>query len=100
MAAVTLYTTRFCPYCVRAKHLLDRKGVAYREIAVDGSAELRREMMERSGRHTVPQIWIGARHVGGCDDLYELERRGELDAALQAAVNAGESQTHKHNEDQ
>jgi len=100
MAAVTLYTTRFCPYCVRAKHLLDRKGVAYREIAVDGDAELRREMMERSGRHTVPQIWIGARHVGGCDDLYELERRGELDAALRAAVNAGESETHKHNEDQ
>lgn len=85
MVAVTLYTTRFCPYCIRAKHLLDRKGVAYLEISVDGNAELRREMTERSGRHTVPQIWIGARHVGGCDDLYDLERRGELDAALQAA---------------
>ena len=92
MAAVTLYTTRFCPYCVRAKHLLDRKGVAYREISVDGNAELRREMTQRSGRHTVPQIWIGARHVGGCDDLYELERRGELDATLRAAADeAGES---------
>ena len=92
MASVTLYTTRFCPYCVRAKHLLDRKGVAYREISVDGNAELRREMMQRSGRHTVPQIWIGARHVGGCDELYELERRGELDAALRAAADeAGES---------
>lgn len=92
MAAVTLYTTRFCPYCVRAKHLLDRKGVAYREISVDGNAELRREMTQRSGRHTVPQIWIGARHVGGCDDLYELERRGELDVALRAAADeAGES---------
>lgn len=92
MASVTLYTTRFCPYCVRAKHLLDRKGVAYREISVDGNAELRREMTQRSGRHTVPQIWIGARHVGGCDDLYELERRGELDAALRAAADeAGES---------
>jgi len=92
VAAVTLYTTRFCPYCVRAKHLLDRKGVAYREISVDGNAELRREMTQRSGRHTVPQIWIGARHVGGCDDLYELERRGELDATLRAAADeAGES---------
>lgn len=92
MASVTLYTTRFCPYCVRAKHLLDRKGVAYREISVDGNAELRREMTQRSGRHTVPQIWIGARHVGGCDELYELERRGELDVALRAAADeAGES---------
>jgi glutaredoxin 3 len=92
MAAVTLYTTRFCPFCVRAKHLLDRKGAAYREISVDGNAELRREMMQRSGRHTVPQIWIGSRHVGGCDDLYELERRGALDAALRAAADdAGES---------
>jgi glutaredoxin 3 len=86
MAPVTIYTTRFCPYCIRAKHLLDRKGVVYEEIHVDGNAELRREMMQRSGRHTVPQIWIGARHVGGCDDLYELERRGALDAALQAAA--------------
>lgn len=87
MADVTLYTTRFCPYCIRAKHLLDRKGVAYNEIRVDGNAELRREMTERSGRHTVPQIWIGERHVGGCDDLYELERRGELDSALHAVSN-------------
>jgi glutaredoxin 3 len=88
MAAVTLYTTRFCPYCIRAKQLLERKAVPYREIPVDGNAELRREMSARSGRHTVPQIWIGTRHIGGCDELYELERRGELDAALTAAEAA------------
>lgn len=83
--AVTLYTTRYCPYCIRAKQLLEHKGVAYREIPVDGNPELRREMTARSGRHTVPQIWIGERHIGGCDELYDLERRGELDAALAAA---------------
>lgn len=82
MAGVVLYTTRYCPYCIRAKQLFDRKAVTYREIAVDGDSALRQEMMARSGRYTVPQIWIGERHVGGCDDLYALERRGELDALL------------------
>lgn len=82
MVPVTIYTTRYCPYCMRAKKLLDHKGVAYREIAVDGQPALRREMEERSGRHTVPQIWIGAQHVGGCDELHELERRGELNTLL------------------
>ncbi|MCB1841618.1 MAG: glutaredoxin 3 [Halioglobus sp.] len=81
-APVTLYTTRYCPYCVRAKQLLDAKGVSYREIGVDAEPQRRREMMERSGQRTVPQIWIGERHVGGCDDLYDLERRGQLDALL------------------
>ena len=84
MAAVTLYTTRYCPYCFQAKRLLDQKAVKYREIGVDGDVELRRRMTALSGRHTVPQIWIGARHIGGCDDLYELERRGELDGLLRA----------------
>jgi glutaredoxin 3 len=88
MAAVTLYTTRYCPYCIRAKQLLDRKGAAYHEISVDGDPELRRKMTALSGRHTVPQIWIGARHVGGCDELHELERRGELDSALRAAQDS------------
>lgn len=83
MAAVTLYTTRYCPYCVRAKHLLDQKKAAYREIPVDGDPGLRAEMEQLSGRHTVPQIWIGDRHIGGCDELWALERRGELDALLQ-----------------
>lgn len=84
MAAVTLYTTRYCPFCIRAKALLDHKGVAYTDISVDNNPALRQEMMAKSGRHTVPQIWIGERHVGGCDDLMALERRGSLDELLAA----------------
>lgn len=79
---VTLYTTRYCPYCIRARQLLQSKGVTYDEIAVDEQPALRREMMQRSGRRTVPQIWIGERHIGGCDELYQLERAGRLDALL------------------
>lgn len=82
MASVLIYTTRYCPYCVRAKQLLRSKGVEFTEMAVDDDPSLRDEMTRRSGRHTVPQIWIGDRHVGGCDDLYALEARGELDAWL------------------
>jgi len=81
-APVTLYTTRFCPYCIRARRLLDRKGVDYTDIAVDREPARRQEMMERSGQRTVPQIWIGERHIGGCDELHELERDGRLDALL------------------
>jgi len=83
MRPVVLYTTRFCPYCIRAKQLLDSKQVAYEERAVDGDPQLRREMSLRAGRTSVPQIWIGDTHVGGCDDLYALERKGKLDALLQ-----------------
>ena len=79
---VTIYTTRSCPYCHAAKRLLDSKKVQYGEIAVDGNRELRAEMEKRSGRYTVPQIWINDLHVGGCDDLYDLERAGELDSLL------------------
>ena len=82
---VTLYTTRFCPYCVRAKNLLDEKNVAYNDIAVDADPGLRQEMMSRSGRRTVPQIWIGEQHVGGFDDLWELQRQGGLDELLERA---------------
>lgn len=85
-ATVTLYTTRFCPYCVRAKQLLDSKGVSYTDIAVDRQPQRRAEMMERSGRHTVPQIWIGEQHIGGCDELYQLERQGRLDSMLAQAA--------------
>ncbi|MDB6063303.1 MAG: glutaredoxin [Verrucomicrobiaceae bacterium] len=81
---ILIYTTRSCPYCHAAKRLLDSKKVEYREIAVDGNRELRAEMEQRSGRYTVPQIWIGEYHVGGCDDLYDLERNGELDTLLSA----------------
>jgi glutaredoxin 3 len=82
MPDVYLYTTRFCPYCIEAKQLLSAKGVNYREIPVDGNPELRMEMMAASGRRTVPQIWIGGNHIGGCDDLFVLERSGELDVML------------------
>ena len=78
MPEVTIYTTRYCPFCIRAKHLLDSKGVAYREYPVDNDWELRQSMMEKSGQRTVPQIWIGEQHIGGCDELYALERAGQL----------------------
>ncbi|MFV8818770.1 glutaredoxin 3 [Haliea sp. E17] len=78
-----MYTTRFCPYCVRARMLLEGKNVEYTDIRVDAQPALRREMMQKSGRHTVPQIWVGNVHVGGYDDLARLERSGKLDQLLQ-----------------
>lgn len=85
MPQVTVYTTSWCPYCSAAKSLLKRKGVAFEEIDVDGKPELRRTMTERaSGRTSVPQIFIGAQHVGGSDDLHALDARGELDKLLAA----------------
>jgi glutaredoxin 3 len=85
MAKIILYTTRFCPYCHMAKELLRKKGVtAIEEIDV-GQRELRAQMSAKAGgRYTVPQIWIGDRHVGGCDDLYALDREGKLDLLLAA----------------
>jgi glutaredoxin 3 len=77
--AITLYVTGWCPYCQRAKALLDSKQLVFNEIDVDEDPKLRQEMIARSGRRTVPQIFIGERHVGGCDDLYALESKGELD---------------------
>ncbi len=85
MTAVTLYVSDWCGYCWRAKQLLDSKGVTYRELVVDGDAELRREMETRSGRRTVPQIFVGETHIGGFDDMAALERAGELDALLASA---------------
>ena len=82
MKEVVIYTTRFCPFCVRAKYLLDNKNVPYTEISVDGDRALRAEMTAKAGRHTVPQIWIGDHHVGGCDELMAIERSGELDQLL------------------
>jgi glutaredoxin 3 len=85
MPKVTIYTTPICPYCVRAKSLLKKKGAPYEEVDVFMNCEARAEMEEKSGgRYTVPQIFIGERHVGGCDDLYALERAGELDPLLEA----------------
>jgi glutaredoxin 3 len=83
MPPVEIYTTRFCPYCVAAKALLKRKGVAYQEIDVGSAADRREEMIQRAnGRMTVPQIFIGSVHVGGNDDLQALERAGRLDPLL------------------
>jgi glutaredoxin 3 len=85
MAQVTIYTKAYCPYCVRAKALLGQKGVQFDEIKIDEQPELRPAMIERSnGRTTVPQIFIGDTHVGGCDDLFALEGAGKLDALLSA----------------
>ena len=82
MPKVTIYTTQICPYCGMAKRLLSRKGVAYDEIDVGSKPALRAEMEEKSGRYTVPQIWIGETHVGGCDDLHALDSAGRLDRLL------------------
>jgi glutaredoxin 3 len=85
MARVLMYCTGSCPYCHSAERLLDKKGVRdIEKIRVDLEPARRAEMMQRSGRRTVPQIWIDARHVGGCDELYELEADGALDALLAA----------------
>jgi glutaredoxin 3 len=78
-----MYLTAACPFCQSAERLLAEKGVQdIEKIRVDRQPERRAEMRQKSGRHTVPQIWIGERHVGGCDDLYALEREGALDALL------------------
>lgn len=85
MAAVLMYCTAACPYCQAAERLLADKGVTdLTRIRVDLEPSRRAEMDKKSGRRTVPQIWIGDRHVGGYDDLFELERAGELDALLQS----------------
>jgi glutaredoxin 3 len=83
MPPVTIYTKSYCPYCDAAKELLRRKNVAFDEIAVKSAAQ-QAEMAKKAGRSTVPQIWIGPRHVGGCDDLYALDDKGELDKLLAA----------------
>jgi glutaredoxin 3 len=85
MAQVTIYTKAYCPYCVRAKALLGQKGVQFDEIKIDEQPELRPAMIERAnGRTTVPQIFIGDTHVGGCDDLFALENSGALNSMLSA----------------
>ncbi len=83
MQRVLMYTTAVCPYCVNAERLLKNKGVVdIEKVRVDLDPQRRVEMMERSGRRTVPQIWIGERHVGGFDDLHALDQAGELDGLL------------------
>jgi glutaredoxin 3 len=84
MQPVVIYSSDWCPYCIRAKQLLAHKGVAFNEIKVDGKPDVRAEMTRKARQTSVPQIWIGDTHVGGCDDLYALERAGKLDALLKA----------------
>lgn len=85
MPHVKIYTTQYCPYCIRAKALLEERGVHdYEEIKVDEQPSERATMVQLSGRRTVPQIWIGERHIGGCDDLQALDRNGELVPLLAA----------------
>jgi len=81
-AAVVMYATGWCPYCERARSLLRDKGTAFEEFDIDALPERRAEMFTRSGRRTVPQIFIGERHVGGSDDIYELDAAGGLDRLL------------------
>ena len=86
MAKVLMYLTATCPFCQSAERLLEQKGVTdVEKVRIDLQPARRAEMMKMSGRRTVPQIWIGGRHIGGCDDLHELERAGELDPLLRAS---------------
>lgn len=82
MANVVMYSTGYCPYCTRARALLDDKNLAFHDIRVDEKPELRIEMQERSGRNTVPQIFINDQHIGGCDDLFALEEANKLNELL------------------
>ncbi|WP_169197944.1 glutaredoxin 3 [Aromatoleum buckelii] len=85
MAKIRMYATNVCPYCVRAEQLLKRKGVTdIEKIRVDQDPSLRDEMIKLTGRRTVPQIFIGDQHVGGCDDLFDLDHAGKLDPLLAA----------------
>ena len=79
---IIMYASAWCGYCYRARSLLQSKNVEFTEMVIDGNSELRQEMIARAGRQTVPQIFIGERHLGGCDELVALELAGELDALL------------------
>ncbi len=82
MANIEIYTKATCPFCIRAKALLRSKGAEFHEVAIDAEPAKREEMIARSSRTTVPQIFIDGQHIGGCDDLHALDARGELDALL------------------
>lgn len=81
-AHIVMYSSAWCGYCHRARSLLQSKDVEFRELVIDGNAALRQEMIARAGRITVPQIFVGERHIGGCDELVSLDRAGKLDALL------------------
>ncbi|NRA21199.1 MAG: glutaredoxin 3 [Oceanospirillaceae bacterium] len=82
MSIIEIYTTQYCPYCTRAKMLFKQKNIPFKELAIDTNRGLRKIMQDRSGGHTVPQIFIDDQHIGGCDDLFSLERKGQLDPLL------------------
>ncbi|WP_330927105.1 glutaredoxin 3 [Candidatus Sororendozoicomonas aggregata] len=84
MNPVVIYTSAWCPFCIRALHLLDKKGIGYKNINVDGRPAVRQAMAEKAGSTSVPQIWVGDTHVGGCDDLHALEGQGQLDTLLKS----------------
>jgi glutaredoxin 3 len=86
MTHVTIYTKPYCPYCIRAVSLLEQKGVQFTEIEAAFDPAKRQEMMQRSGRATFPQIFVGDTHIGGCDDMMALDRAGKLDPLLQQAA--------------
>ena len=86
---ITLYVTGWCPYCQRARGLLAGKGIAFDEVNVEDDENFRREMIARSGRNTVPQIFIDDQPIGGCDDLFELDRSGELDRLIRGLDERG-----------
>lgn len=81
-AEIRIYSSNWCPFCIQAKRLLESKNQPFEEIIVDGKPDVRARMMQESGQHTVPQIWINGQHIGGCDELYSLERRQQLDPML------------------
>jgi len=87
---VLMYAASWCPYCARARELLESKRIVFEEIDIEARPEARAEMLSRSGRHTVPQIFIAGTHVGGCEDLLDLEARGGLDKLLQTGVTDDE----------
>lgn len=84
MATVIMYSTAYCPFCARARQLLEQKGIEYTDIRIDEQPEKRAEMIAKSGGHTVPQIFINGQAIGGCDDMYALEDQGRLDELLKA----------------
>ncbi|MGD1906808.1 MAG: glutaredoxin 3 [Leptolyngbyaceae cyanobacterium] len=87
---IEIYTWTYCPFCIRAKSLLDRKSVQYTEYCIDGDEAARAEMAERAnGRRSLPQIFIGDHHIGGCDDLYALERQDQLNPLLESISTQG-----------
>ena len=82
MNNIVIYTQRWCPYCVRAKAILEQKGVSFQEITVDGNPDARKIMAKKAGQTSVPQIWIGEQHIGGYDQLHSLDQGGKLDSLL------------------